>query len=69
MRDLIIMGGFALFYFILVILMDFSYFRKVNRYFLSASSEAFNPDKGEKDPSAAQEAEHVRKLIGMGWLI
>lgn len=49
--------------------MDYNYFQKLNRYFLSAPSEDFSSERGEKDPSAAQEAENVRRLIGLGSLI
>ncbi|XP_035706403.1 ATP-binding cassette sub-family A member 3-like [Folsomia candida] len=65
-RDLVIMGLVALIYFVLVVLMDYNYFQKLNRYFLSAPSEDFSSERGEKDPSAAQEAENVRRLIGLG---
>lgn len=63
------MGLVALIYFVLVVLMDYNYFQKLNRYFLSAPSEDFSSERGEKDPSAAQEAENVRRLIGLGSLI
>ncbi|CAG7732334.1 unnamed protein product [Allacma fusca] len=68
--DLIMLSITGTAYFILVVLVDAGYFQKIERCCLAAPAEAFDSDDIELSSlmheSAAQEAEKVRKLVGLG---